>query len=132
MRIILADPHEQARRALKTRLAEAQHGFEVIGEATNAQELLRQAGEQAPDLVLVDYDLPGSPIEQVIAGLHALNPVPFVLVMSRAIDCGRKALNGGADAFVSKGDQPDWLLDKLHKYAKQIDMKEVANREKNS
>jgi hypothetical protein len=26
-------------------------------------------------------------------------------------------LQAGADAFVSKGDHPEWLLDTLHRYA---------------
>lgn len=130
MRIILADHHEPAREALKTRLAEAQPEFEVIGEASTTQELLRLAREQPADLVLVDYSLPGDQIVQVIARLHALKPVSIVVVMSSEFDCGRKALNAGADAFVSKGSQPDWLLEMLQKYARKFKLREDANRTK--
>ena len=131
MRIILADQHVQPLWALKTTLAE-QSEFDIIGEAKDAQGLLRLAEEQPPDLILVDNELLGGTIEHLIARLHALAPIPIIIVMSSEIDCSRMALKAGADAFVSKGDQPDWLLEKLHKYAIQIKMKEDANREKNS
>jgi DNA-binding NarL/FixJ family response regulator len=121
MRIILADHHESAREALKFRIAEAQPEFEVIGEAATTQKLLRLAEEHFADLVLVDYRLPDDEIEQVIARLHALKPTPIVVVMSSEFDCARKALIAGADAFVSKVDDADWLLEKLCSYASRID-----------
>jgi DNA-binding NarL/FixJ family response regulator len=43
--------------------------------------------------------------------------------MSSDFETSRSVLKAGADAFVSKGDEPDWLLEKLHQYAKQINMK---------
>lgn len=127
MRIILADQHAQPLWALKTMLEE-QTEFDLIGEAEDAQDLLKLAEEQPADLILVDNELLGGYIEEVIARLHALAPTPIIIVMSSEFDCSRMALKAGADAFVSKGDQPDWLLDKLRKYAKQVRMKEEANR----
>jgi CheY-like chemotaxis protein len=43
--------------------------------------------------------------------------------MSSNSEDSRMALRAGADAFVSKEDQPEWLLITLRKYAKQTKLK---------
>jgi len=115
MRIILADHHPQALWALKTILQEKSK-LEIAGEATNADDLLTLAVENPPDLALIDWELPGRSIEDLITDLHACKPRPTVVVMGSKPEYGRMLLKAGADAFVSKGDQPDWLLETLQKY----------------
>jgi len=127
MRIILADHHEQALQAMKE-LLEEYEVFECIGGAVDAQGLLQLAEDKAPDLVLVDRELPGSSIQVLIDRLHAIQPRPTIVVMSSNCEYGRVLLQAGADAFISNADDPDWLLEKLYKYAKQIKIKEEANR----
>ncbi len=115
MRIILADHHVQPCWALKTMLDE-QPEFEIIGEAVDADGLLSLAEKHLPDLVLVDGELPGLFIEDLITRLHVLEPPPIVVVMSSESENSRKLLKAGADAFVSKGDEPAWLLETLQKF----------------
>ena len=115
MRIILADNHEQSRWSLMT-LLEEQAEFDLIGAVDDAQKLLELAEKESPDLILVDNELPGVYIEDLITSLHALEPKPTVLVMSSDFENSRKFLKAGADAFVSKGDPADWLLEILYKY----------------
>jgi DNA-binding NarL/FixJ family response regulator len=106
---------------------EEQPEFDLVGEAQDAQGVLIMAEEHTPDLVLIDRELPGSPIENLIDRLHALKPKPIVVVMSSESQSSRVILKAGADAFVSKGDEPDWLMERLHKYAKQIMLADAAN-----
>jgi DNA-binding NarL/FixJ family response regulator len=115
MRILLADHHPQALWALKTMLSE-KPGFDVTGEAADADTLLALALLNPPDLVLVDCDLPGKLISDTIVELHAYVPRPIVVVMGSKPEIGRLLLKAGADAFVSKSDQPDWLLETLQKF----------------
>ena len=115
MHIILADHHPQALWALKTMLQEKPK-LEVTAEATDACNLLTLAEENPPDLILMDWELPGGSIDDLITELHMLKPKPVVVVMSSRPEQGRMLLKAGADAFVSKSDQPDWLLDILHKF----------------
>jgi DNA-binding NarL/FixJ family response regulator len=117
MRMILADPHPQALWALKTMLQE-KPGFEVIGDAIDAESLLVLAAIHPPDLILIDMGLPGRSIEDLITALHSNKLRPIVVVMSTKPEYGRMMLKAGADAFVSKGDQPEWLLETLEKYIK--------------
>jgi CheY-like chemotaxis protein len=79
-------------------------------------------------LVLVDDELPGMLIEELIPSLRAIKASLIVIVMSVKVENSRKLLNSGANAFVSKGDQPDWLLDLLHKFAYKVKMKEAKDR----
>ena len=115
MRIILADHHAQPCWALKTLLNE-QPEFEIIGEAVDGESLIGLAKKHLPDLVLVDSELPGLYIEDLIIRLHALIPPPIVVVMSSEFENSRKLLKAGADAFVSKGDEPAWMLETLQKF----------------
>ena len=119
MRIILADHHSQVLWALKTTLQE-EADFDLIGEAVDAKSLLNLAEKHSVDLILVDIGLPGKLLGDLIATLHALKPKPIVIIMSSKSEDSRMALSAGADAFVSKVDQPEWLMNILRKYAKQV------------
>jgi DNA-binding NarL/FixJ family response regulator len=127
MRIILADHHAGPRWALRLLLTE-QTEFEFLGDAVDADGLLMLAEKHLAHLFLIDRDLPGMPIEDLIARLHAFEPRPIVVVMSSEFEHSRALLKAGADAFVSKGDESGWLLETLHKYAKQVAAKEDTNR----
>jgi DNA-binding NarL/FixJ family response regulator len=131
MRILLADSHPQALWALKTFLEE-QPELKLVGEALDARELMRLADEHPADLILMDRELHGSHIRELIASLHALEPRPIVIVMSCETEYSRFVLKAGADACMSKGNEPDWLLEKLHEIANQINVQEDANRKNNS
>jgi len=117
MRILLADHHASPLWALKTMLVEEPE-FDVTGEAADGNCLLDLTEKNRPDLILMDRGLPGKPLENLIASLHLIIPELVVIVMSSDPGDGRSALRAGADAFVSKGDQPDWLLASLRKYIK--------------
>ncbi len=123
MRILLAEHYVQPREALKTVLAE-QDDLRIVGEAVNARELLQLAEQRIADLVLVDIELPGLDIERVIKRLCELNPRPIVVTMGNRSEDSARILNVGANAYISKVEQSDWLLDTLNKYGNQIKIKE--------
>jgi DNA-binding NarL/FixJ family response regulator len=56
IRIVLADDHVIVRHGLKLILEEA--GFEVIGEASNGQEVVRLAEKLKPDVAVLDVAMP--------------------------------------------------------------------------
>jgi DNA-binding NarL/FixJ family response regulator len=67
--------------------------------------------------MLTFYNHPES-VEDLIHELHSCIPRPVVVVMGSQPEYGRLLLKAGADAFVSKGDQPEWLLETLQKFEK--------------
>jgi DNA-binding NarL/FixJ family response regulator len=119
MRVILADNNQVSLWALKTLLLETPE-IEVVGDAQDTDSLLNQAADTSPELILVDMDLPGDAIEDLIANLHSFKPRPIVIVMSAKQENARYVLHAGADAFVSKSDNPDWLLATLLMYEKRL------------
>lgn len=127
MRIILADHNVWSRLAIKAML-EKEPGFDLVGEVDDAQGLLVLAEADSVDLVLVDRDLPGMPIDEIIASLGMLLPPPIVAVMSSDFEDSRLVLKAGADAYLSKTERSDWFLDILFKYARQIILKEAAQK----
>lgn len=124
LRILLADHHTQALWGLKTLLQE-EEDFALVGDASDEVSMLDLSEKHHPDLILMDRELPGRPIDEQITALHRLEPKPVVIVMSSDPDYGRLLLKAGADAFVSKGEQADWLLRVLHQYKKRGKKKEA-------
>lgn len=115
MRIILADHNRKTLWALRTLLDEEAE-VEIVGEAEDAVELQGIAEKGCADLVVVDGRLPGTDVDTLLSWLHALEPKPIVIVMSSDPADSRMMLRAGADAFVSKGERPDWLLATIHRY----------------
>jgi len=109
MRILLADDEPKVRFALRA-LLQRQPGLTVLGEAIDAQHLLAQTEGTYPDLVLLDWELPGLASVDLLSALRGVYPDVVVIALSGRPGARRAALNAGADAFVSKGDPPERLL----------------------
>jgi DNA-binding NarL/FixJ family response regulator len=116
MRVLLADHHSKVRWALRTAIKEEPR-LVVVGEATDAETLLSQAQVLRPDLILLEWELPGQPVEEVLLTLHALSNRCQVIILSRQSECERAALEAGADAFISKAAAPEEVLSALRALA---------------
>lgn len=109
MRILIADNQPKVRFALRVTL-ERQPGFKTIGEVIDAADLLAQAKAVCPDLAIVDWELPGMTIAELIAALRHECRALRVIVLSSRPETREHALAAGGDAFVCKCDSPDELL----------------------
>jgi two-component system response regulator DesR len=109
MHILLADDQPRVRFALRV-LLERQPGLMVVGEASNADDLLIQVETTRPDLVLLGWELPGLAGIGSLSALRKVCPDLHVIALSGRLGARRAALTAGADAFVSKADPPERLL----------------------
>ena len=117
MRVLLADDQSKVRSALRLVL-EQQPGIHVLGEAVDTTGLLDWVTVTCPDLVLLDWELPGLEADgpstgsgqRLLSTLRELCPCLAVIALSGRPEARRAALDAGADAFVSKGDPPERLL----------------------
>ena len=107
--ILIADDQPQVRRALRL-LLEQELGANVVGEAGETKALLAQAATTHPDLVLLDWGLPGMAAEDLLIALRQTCTELTVIVLSGQPEAEESALAAGADAFVSKADPPEKLL----------------------
>lgn len=112
MRVLVADDQPKVRSALRLLLGQ-EPGLSVVGEAVEVEGLLAKAEATCPDLVLLDWELPGLPAADLLSALRALCPHVRVIALSGRPEARRAALAAGADGFVSKGDPPERLLTTL-------------------
>lgn len=109
MRVLLADDQAKVRSALRL-LLDQLPDVEVLGEAVDGTGLLDWLKAAHPDLVLLDWELPGLPTADPLRHLHDQRPGLQVVALSSHPGARQAALQAGADAFVSKGDPPEQLL----------------------
>ena len=112
-RVLVVDDHPSFRRCARA-LLEAE-GFDVVGEAENGTAALELAEQLAPELVLVDVQLPDLDGFEVTARLLARKPrLKVVLVSSRDRSAyGPLIERSGALGFVSKSDLSGEALERL-------------------
>jgi two-component system chemotaxis response regulator CheB len=71
-------------RALLRGIVTSDPDLEVAGEATNGLEALQQVKEMAPDLVLLDIEMPHMDGIECIKRLRLMSKVPVIIVSSVA------------------------------------------------
>jgi DNA-binding NarL/FixJ family response regulator len=110
IRLLIADDHAVVRTGLR-QLAKTLDGVELVGEAANGEEAVELCGERAPDVVLMDLEMP------VLDGIGATrriteaNPRVAVVVLTSFSDRERilGALDAGAIGYLLKDAEPDEL-----------------------
>ena len=112
--VFLAEGEKHVRQALRLRL-EHQPDFVVAGEASNAESLLAQVCRQPPDVILLDWNLPGLHPQRLLTALRQCCPVTRILVTSVRPEDVKTALELGADSFLSKQLPPDQFIASLLK-----------------
>ena len=107
LRILLADDNRNSRSALVL-LLETRLGASIVGEAVTMEALLERAAATHPDVVLLDWELPGKPETDRIVVIRSVTPGARVVVLSARPESASQARE--ADAFVNKTDPPERIL----------------------
>jgi DNA-binding NarL/FixJ family response regulator len=110
---LIVDDNPDFRRLVR-RMLEAE-GFDVVGAAGDGEGGLAAAGELAPDVVLLDVNLPDANGFEVAARLARERPSAAVLLTSTQgrEDFDQLAVACGARGFVPKDDLSAAELDRL-------------------
>jgi two-component system, NarL family, response regulator NreC len=101
--VILVDDHAVVRGALRA-LLEAQEDLEVAGEADDIASARDAVAERAPDVLVLDVNLPDGLGVDAVAGLREAHPDTQIvlLTMERDIGLARRALDDGALGYLFK------------------------------
>ncbi len=126
MRILLADDELNVRFALKV-LIQQRPQWEIVEEAVDANSLLAQLAKECPDIVILDWLLPGLKKSGSLSALRQICPDLFVIAVSGRPELGEAALKAGADVFVSKIDPPERLLAAIAEFGEERIKNEVEN-----
>lgn len=118
VRVLVADDHPGFRRGL-TALLGAEPGIEVVGEAVDGREVVEKALALAPDVVLMDLQMPGVNGIEATRRILEENPDTGILVLTMFEDDRSvvSAMKAGARGYVLKSARPTEVLEILSSVA---------------
>jgi DNA-binding response OmpR family regulator len=113
-RVLIADDDAAIRALLRMTLPD--EGFEVV-EARDGEHALELAREQVPDLVLLDWKMPGRHGSLVLDELKARHPkLPVIVITSEQQEYHRALAESlRVDAFLTKPFSPIELLETVER-----------------
>lgn len=117
IRVMVVDDHPMWRDAVARDLAAA--GFDVVATAGDGPQAVRRAKAVAPDVLVLDLNLPGMPGVQVCKELVGSRPALRVLVLSASGEHGDvlEAVKSGATGYLLKSASTDELTDAVRRTA---------------
>lgn len=110
IRIVLADDHDLVRLGIAALLADVE-GVEVVGEASDGEELIALVERLQPDLAMTDITMPGLDGLTAVAQIHARWPEVRLVVLSMhdTTDFVKRAVANGACGYLMKDTPADEL-----------------------
>ncbi|GGZ69669.1 response regulator [Streptomyces echinoruber] len=117
IRVMVVDDHPMWRDAVARDLTEA--GFEVVATAGDGEQAVRRARAAAPDVLVLDLNLPGKPGVQVCKEVVGGDPRVRVLVLSASGEHADvlEAVKSGATGYLVKSASTEELLDAVRRTA---------------
>ncbi len=112
MNILIGDAQPRILFGLRL-LIEQQPSWSVTGEVDDAQALLDAVHLGCPDLVLLDWELPGIPAGELLVKIRQQCQCLGEVFMSSKLELRSMALLAGADIFAYKADPLEKLLEQI-------------------
>jgi DNA-binding NarL/FixJ family response regulator len=103
VRIVLCDDHELVRRGVRS-LLEDVPGYEIVGEAADADTVLRVVADVRPDVVVMDVRLPSRSGIEACREIRSAHPGTHVLMLTSHADeeALSSSIMAGASGYVLK------------------------------
>jgi len=110
IRILVVDDHTLFRRGLVGLLNEMEE-FQVVGEASSGQDALESVETAAPDIVLLDVNMPEMSGIQTLTALRkqGMTAPVLMLTISQHEDDLVSAIRAGANGYLLKNAEPETL-----------------------
>ena len=114
IRIMLVDDHDLFRAGVRS-ILQAQDGMVVVGEYANGEDAVNAVRTEAPDLILMDVNMPG------IGGVEATRKILKIAPNARVIAVTvlsddpfpNQLLDAGARGYISKGSGSEEMLEAI-------------------
>ena len=123
MLIFLAESDQNLRLGMQM-LLHGEAGMHVIGMAIQAEGLLVQLEASRAEVLILDWQLPGASMPDLLSEIGRMVPPPKIIVLSINPELKMPALSAGADAFISKNSPPDELLEVVRSMKKSVNLVE--------
>jgi DNA-binding NarL/FixJ family response regulator len=110
LRVLVVDDHDLFRTGLRNLLEE--QGVNVVGEAENGEAAIRLASDLAPDVVIMDLNMPGVGGVETTRRLSSLAPLSRVVVLTISADDDdvMNAVMAGACGYLLKDSSIQELI----------------------
>ncbi|MCR8629809.1 response regulator [Paenibacillus radicis (ex Xue et al. 2023)] len=111
IKLLLADDHAIVRKGLQVFLGTLPD-LELVGEAVNGQDTLDKVGDLAPDIVLIDLNMPVLNGIEATKRLKITHPNVKVIVLTSFSDQDHvlPAIRAGAKGYLLKDIEPEELV----------------------
>ncbi len=108
--MLVVDDHDLFRTGLRNLLEE--HGVNVVGEAVNGEEAIRLTADLAPEVVVMDLNMPGAGGVETTRRLASLAPLSRVVVLTISADDEdvMNAVMAGACGYLLKDSSIEDLI----------------------
>jgi len=118
MKVLIADDHQMFLDCLIMVLDQSE--FEVVACVSNGLDTLKMAVELAPQMVILDVNMPGMNGLDIAGEILRQRPLTRIVFLTCRVDesCVRSAMQLGAKGYVSKSDSLSEIRVALQKVAK--------------
>ncbi len=118
IRVLLVDDHHLVRRGFR-RMLEDESDIEVAGEASNGEEAVEKARELKPEVIVMDFALPGLTGAEAARQILKAAPGIGILMLSMHSEPNyvRTCLDAGARGYLLKNAIDLELIDAVRKVA---------------
>jgi DNA-binding NarL/FixJ family response regulator len=116
-RIVIIEDDESCRFLYRCHLGEI-HDLEIIAEFENAEEALLQIPQLKPDVVIVDYTLPGMSGIEFAEWLHQYPEIKVLLVSGHERDFFKSTLKSSPNFKIIQKEWSDKFLENIIGFCK--------------
>jgi DNA-binding NarL/FixJ family response regulator len=111
IRVLCVDDNDLVARSLSRRVGQ-EPGLAWLGVVTETDDIVQRVTEMAPDVVLMDIDMPGVDTFAIVEELATSHPSARVVMFSGHIDATyiQRALDSSAWGYLSKHDDVNNLI----------------------
>jgi DNA-binding NarL/FixJ family response regulator len=116
--VLIVDDHTIVRDGLKQILSDSQD-IDVVGEAADGSEAIKEIQKNKADVVLLDISMPGKNGLEVLKWIKKEQPELPVLILSMHAEdqYAMRALRAGAAGYITKQSASKQLVSAIHKVA---------------
>lgn len=129
MRVLIVDDNASMRILLSTLLADRGHA--VVGALADGNGVMDAVANLAPDMVCLDYQLPGRDGLEILQEINTARPEIDVLFMTASDEpeIERRAADAGAAGFLRKPFGQKQVIDEVQAVAATREQATAANRQ---
>lgn len=129
MRVLIVDDNASMRTLLTTLLTA--HGYEIVGSLADGNTVMENIGKLQPDIVCLDFQLPGRDGLSLLQEINGKHPDIDVLFMTASEKAGiqEQAADAGATGFLRKPFGQKQVLDELRQVCDTRSRASLANNQ---